>query len=445
MKDRLLFLLTIAVESVLVNKLRGFLTALGVVFGVAAVIAMLAIGSGAKKFILDQMRLIGTNNIVFTHQSPEDNKGNQDAEETATTTAGNETELKPWAPGMSKRDIEVINSIPSVELVSPEIIRQTKAIYNGKILDIRCVGVLNAFFELNQLTTYKGSFFTNEHLLHAVPVCVIGKNVETKLFSGKDPIGQSIKCGNNYFTIVGVLEKRIATKETLSSLGLRDLNSDIFIPLDVSLIRFGDRSQIHQDDLENENDQQEEGNAEVHQIDRLVIRVNESKYLQSTADVIARMLKRRHDGKVDFAMEIPELLLKQEQKTQDIFNLVLAVIAGISLLVGGIGIMNIMLASVYERIKEIGLRRAIGATQKDIIMQFLFEAILVSTIGGIIGVFLGVAAAKAISTAAEIPTIISWWSIVLSFGVAASIGLAFGIFPARKAAMLDPMEALRTD
>lgn len=131
MKDRLLFLLTIAVESVLVNKLRGFLTALGVVFGVAAVIAMLAIGSGAKKFILDQMRLIGTNNIVFNHKSPDDSKGNQDAEETATTTAGSETKLKPWAPGMSKRDIEVINSIPSVELVSPEIIRQTKAIYNG--------------------------------------------------------------------------------------------------------------------------------------------------------------------------------------------------------------------------------------------------------------------------------------------------------------------------
>jgi putative ABC transport system permease protein len=278
-----------------------------------------------------------------------------------------------------------------------------------------------------------------------MPVCVIGKNVETKLFSGRDPVGQSIKCGNNYFTIIGVLEKRIATKETLTSLGLRDLNSDIFIPLDVSLIRFGDRSQIRSDDLGQQGRQNNDEKAEVHQIDRLVVRVNESKYLQSTADVIARMLKRRHDGKVDFSMEIPELLLKQEQKTQDIFNLVLAVIAGISLLVGGIGIMNIMLASVYERIKEIGLRRAIGATRRDIVMQFLFEAILVSTIGGIIGVFLGVGAAKAISTAAEIPTIISWWSIVLSFGVAASIGLTFGIFPARKAAMLDPMEALRTD
>jgi putative ABC transport system permease protein len=173
--------------------------------------------------------------------------------------------------------------------------------------------------------------------------------------------------------------------------------------------------------------------------------VNESKYLQPTADVIARMLKRRHAGQVDFSMEIPELLLQQEQKTQDIFNLVLAVIAGISLLVGGIGIMNIMLASVYERIKEIGLRRAIGATQKDIVTQFLFEAVLVSAIGGIIGVVLGILAAKAIATTAEIPTIISWWSVLLSFGVAASIGLAFGIFPAQKASKLDPIEALRTE
>lgn len=162
------------------------------------------------------------------------------------------------------------------------------------------------------------------------------------------------------------------------------------------------------------------------------MRVNDSKYLQPTADVIARLLKRRHEGQVDFNMEIPELLLQQEQKTQDIFNLVLAVIAGISLLVGGIGIMNIMLASVYERIKEIGLRRALGATHQDIVIQFLIEAVLVSTIGGLMGVFLGIAAASAISTAAEIPTIISWWSIVLSFGVAASIGLAFGIFPRRK-------------
>src|SRR5688572_4200036 len=177
MKERLLFLFNIAVQSVLVNKLRGILTALGVVFGVAAVIAMLAIGSGAKKFILDQMRLIGTNNIVFTHKAPDKNTGEEVEEETTTSTQSNESDLKTWAPGMSKKDIDVIKSIASVDLVSPEIIRQTKAIYNGKILDIRCVGVTNSFFELNRLETYKGTLFTEEHLRSALPVCVIGKNV----------------------------------------------------------------------------------------------------------------------------------------------------------------------------------------------------------------------------------------------------------------------------
>lgn len=443
MKERYIFLIRIAVQSVLVNKLRGILTALGVVFGVAAVIAMLAIGTGAKQFILDQMRLIGTNNIVFTHKAMDKGSGDDVTEEATTTNAGNENKLAPFSPGMSKRDVDVIRTLPSVDLVSPEIIRKTKALYNGKILEIRCVGVTNSFFDLNQLATYKGTTFTEEHLNNALPVCVIGKNVETKLFSGRDPVGQSIKCGNNYFTIIGVLEKRNASKETLVSLGLRDLNSDVFIPLDVSLIRFGDRSIIRGDDLGRRGRGEEE--TEMQQIDRLVIRVSDSKYLQSTADVMARLLKRRHGGQVDFDMEIPELLLQQEQKTQDIFNLVLAVIAGISLLVGGIGIMNIMLASVYERIKEIGLRRALGATHQDIIFQFLVEAVLVSAIGGLLGVVLGMAAASAISTAAEIPTIISWWSIVLSFGVAATIGLVFGIFPAQKAAKLDPIEALRTD
>ena len=421
------------------------LTALGVIFGVAAVIAMLAIGSGAKKFLLDQMRLIGTNNIVFTHSGKDSGNDVKSEEDASAVTASNDTELETWYPGMSKSDLVAILHIPSVEILSPEIIRETKLIYNGKILDVRCVGVTNTFFELNQLTTSKGHFFSDEQFINNKPVCIIGKNVETKLFNGRDPIGQSIKCGNNYFTVVAVLEKRVATKETLTSLGLRDLNSDIFIPIDVSLIRFGDRSQIRGEDLGERGRQNAGDNEEVQQIDRLVVRVNESRYLQSTADVIARMLKRRHSGQVDFSMEIPELLLQQEQKTQDIFNLVLAVIAGISLLVGGIGIMNIMLASVYERIKEIGLRRAIGATSKDIVIQFLFEAVLVSIIGGILGILLGVVAAKAISTTADIPTIISWWSILLSFGVAASIGLVFGIFPAKKAAHLDPIEALRTE
>jgi len=443
--ERYFFLFRVAFESVLINKLRGMLTALGIVFGVAAVIAMLAIGSGAKRYLLDQMRLVGTNNIVFTHLSLEKKKDADEQKETTATAANNNSKLETWAPGMSLGDLYAIEQIPTVELMSPEIIRQTKTIFNGKILDARCIGVQNSFFELNQLTLSRGDLFSQEQILNNKPVCVIGKSVEAKLFSGKDPIGETIKCGNYYFTVIGVLEKRIITKETLTSLGLRDLNSDIYIPLGVSLVRFGDRSTIRKEFLGRRGQNMRNDKVEMQQIDKLVVRVKETKYLQSTADVIARMMKRRHGGQLDFSMEIPELLIKQEQKTQDIFNLVLAVIAGISLLVGGIGIMNIMLASIYERIKEIGLRRAIGATNKDIETQLLFEAVLVSIVGGLIGIVLGIIAAKAISTTAEIPTIISWWSIVLSFGVAAAIGLIFGIFPARKAAKLDPIEALRTE
>ena len=430
----------------LINKLRGMLTALGIVFGVAAVIAMLAIGSGAKRYLLDQMRLVGTNNIVFTHKSLDKKPGatEETEEDSDASAASNDSKLETWAPGMSTGDLHAIKQIPTVELLSPEIIRQTKMIYNGKILDARCVGVENTFFEINQLGVSRGDLFSKEHFVLNKPVCLIGKNIETKLFNGKDPIGEVLKCGNHYFTVIGVLEKRVTTKETLSSLGLRDLNSDVYIPLGVSLMRFGDRAKIRKEFL-GERGQWNRDKVEMQQIDKLTVRVKDSKYLQSTADVIARMMKRRHDGQIDFNMEIPELLIRQEQKTQDIFNLVLAVIAGISLLVGGIGIMNIMLASIYERIKEIGLRRAIGATNKDIVMQLLFEAVLVSIVGGLIGVILGIGAAKAIATTAEIPTIISWWSIALSFGVAASIGLIFGIFPARKAAQLDPIEALRTE
>ncbi len=442
--NRNVFNFRIAFESVLVNKLRGFLTALGIVFGVAAVIAMLAIGSGAKKFILDQMKLIGTNNIVFEQKSPEDSSTSTEGDTEAEMTAGNDNDLQTWAPGISINDVEAIEStIKSIELLSPEVTNQTKAIYSGKIIDVRVTGVRNSFFEINNLNTSKGKLFTEEHFRQRKSVCVIGKDLETRLFGGSSGLGKSIKCGNNYFKVIGILERRIASRDALNALGLSDYNTQIFVPLEVALMRFGDRSRITSSDVGRNSDDDNE--SPMNQIDRLVVRVEDSEYLQATADVIGRMLRRRHFDQVDFNVEIPELLLQQEQKTQDIFNLVLAVIAGISLLVGGIGIMNIMLASVYERIKEIGLRRSLGATSQDIIKQFLFEAMLVSIIGGLLGIMLGVGAARIISSAADIPTLISWWSIVLSFGVAASIGLIFGIVPARKAANLDPIHALRSD
>jgi putative ABC transport system permease protein len=188
-----------------------------------------------------------------------------------------------------------------------------------------------------------------------------------------------------------------------------------------------------------------EDDANYHQLDRIVVQVDESENLTATTDILTKMLNRRHLGVEDFQITVPELLLKQEQRTKDIFNIVLGAIAGISLLVGGIGIMNIMLASVMERIREIGVRRSVGATKRDIIFQFLSEATLISISGGLFGIFLGVIMARTIMETTDILTIVSAWSIVISFGVAASVGIVFGYLPARKAAQQDPVTSLRHD
>tara|TARA_B100000609_G_C17041668_1_gene344140 strand:- start:42 stop:743 length:702 start_codon:yes stop_codon:yes gene_type:complete len=230
---------------------------------------------------------------------------------------------------------------------------------------------------------------------------------------------------------------------------------DVYIPLQTMLVRYRNRSLITTEMLRqanqpgNRNNNNEESTAEAqerknyHQLDRLVVQVDETSLMTPTADIVSRMLRRRHFDVVDFEVEIPELLLKQQQRTNDIFNYVLGAIAGISLLVGGIGIMNIMLASVLERIKEIGLRLSLGAKKQDIVNQFLFEAIMISVTGGLIGVILGILIAYTVSAFAEIPTVVTISSIALSFGVAATVGLIFGIAPARKAASQDPIQSLR--
>jgi putative ABC transport system permease protein len=441
MRQRMIFNFFLALEGIGANKLRSFLTALGIVFGVAAVIAMLAIGTGAKQSILEQMKLIGANNIVITASTaaPEEEVPQQQS-------GSNREDKKPWSPGLSLADAQAIaRSLPTVEKISPEVVLPTTIVQSGKQQKGRCVGVTNDFFELNKLSLYRGVLFHAEHLEGGRPVCIIGKSIQTRFFPLEDPVGQQIKCGNTWLTIIGVLDRRVASKESLERLGLRDYNSDIYIPITTALLRFKNRGAITRDKIGRGSGDQRATEENYHQLDRIVVRVEASNTLAPSADFIARQLKRRHRDLADFQIEVPELLIEQEQKTQETFNLVLAVIACISLLVGGIGIMNIMLASVLERIKEIGVRRSIGANQQDIVLQFLFEAIFISLIGGLIGILLGVLAAVAIAAYAEIPTIVSAWSVILSFGVAAAVGLAFGIFPARKAARQDPIKALRTD
>jgi putative ABC transport system permease protein len=442
--QRVLFNFLLALEAVSANKLRSFLTALGIIFGVGAVIAMLAIGAGAKQAILDQMKLIGTNNIVIAAADARTEGEGEESSESSGEEQG-EGEEQPYSPGLSMSDVSAIQTVlPTVEAISPEVIMPISIVRAGRQQKGRCVGVDNAFFELNGLEIGQGRLFQDRHLETGAAVCIIGKEIQLRFFSEASPVGKKIKCGKTWLTVIGVLEKRQASSESLARLGIRDYNSDIYVPVQTALIRFRDRSRISQEDIGNRGGNNNDKESH-HQLDRMVVRVEDSKQLRASADVIARMLKRRHLGIIDVEIEVPELLLEQEQNTQETFNLVLAVIAGISLLVGGIGIMNIMLASVLERIKEIGVRRSLGANRRDIVLQFLFEAVFISLIGGLIGVLLGVIAARSIAAYAEIPTVVSIWSIVLSFGVAASVGLVFGIFPAQKAAQQDPIKALRSD
>jgi putative ABC transport system permease protein len=453
--QRTIFNFILAVEGVLTNILRSVLTALGIVFGVAAVIAMLAIGTGAKQALLDQMKLIGTNNIVINSVVLKEGEAGEDTANTASASSGGSNKpgkegKRPWSPGLTLEDIKAIEKVlPGVDKVSPEVVEQTNLVQGGKTGKAKVVGITNTFFELNNLGLATGDFFHKDHIEGGKPVCIIGQTVQTKYFPETEPIGQWIKCGTSWFKIIGVLEKRIASKESLENLGIRDYNADVYVPVTSAMLRIKNRARITADKIKQndfgEGDGQKKEDENYHQLDKVVVRLHDAGTLEVSAQVIAKILKRRHKNLLDFEVEVPELLLQQQQKTQDIFNSVLAAIAGISLLVGGIGIMNIMLASVMERIKEIGVRRSLGAKENDIILQFLFEAIIISLIGGILGVGLGILAAIIVSKSSEIPTMVSSWSIALSFGVAATIGLVFGLFPARKAAKQDPIKALRIE
>ncbi len=452
MNERLLANLYIAIEAVVANRVRSILTALGIIFGVAAVIAMLAIGNGAQQEILEQIKLVGVNNIVIEPIVEQTEEKVDEAFEVG--------QKKPkFSPGLTMRDVDAIKKVvPGVATVSPEIVIDTYLIKRGIRRSAKLVGVEPSYFNISNFELAEGDMFNQEHLLKGSPVCIIGKSIKSKFFPTEDPIGKTIKCGNNWLTVIGVLKERLISESSISNLGIRDYNMDVYTPLQTVLIRYENRDLVTQSMIQGANrgsfgrvviiggGGSEEGEAKAvnyHQLDRLVVQVGETEMLNPTADVLSRLLARRHFDVVDFEIEIPELLLKQQQRTNDIFNYVLGAIAGISLLVGGIGIMNIMLASVLERIKEIGLRLSLGAKKNDIINQFLFEAVMISVTGGIIGILLGVTLAYVVAEVAEIPTIVSFSSIVLSFGVAATVGLIFGIAPARKAAKQDPISSLR--
>jgi len=451
--QRLLANLSIAISAVITNKVRSLLTALGIIFGVAAVIAMLAIGNGAQQEILDQIKLVGVNNIVIKPIV-------EQKEEKVEEQGGGKNEKKKFSPGLTIRDVQSISSIiPGLNKISPEVSLDTYVIRNGYRRSAKLVGVNPSYFEIYNFRLTDGQQFGAEHKRLGAPVCIIGYGIKSKFFPVDNPIGKSIKVGQHWLTIIGVLEERKVSSNSISKLGIRDFNMDVYTPLESMLIRYRDRDKITTEALRlaaqrsrgniqedpNQSAEQQAEKKNYHQLDRLVIQVDQTNMLEPIAEILQRMLQRKHYDVIDYEIEIPELLLKQQQRTNDIFNYVLGAIAGISLLVGGIGIMNIMLASVLERTREIGIRMALGAQKKDIVMQFLFEAVLISLTGGVMGVILGVSGAYLVDKLADIHTIVSGVSIFLSFVLASAVGLIFGISPARKAAHKNPIECLRHD
>jgi putative ABC transport system permease protein len=453
--ERYYYILNIAIEAVFANKFRSFLTALGIIFGVAAVIAMMAIGKGAQQEILEQIKLVGVNNIVIV---PVIEKVPNAADESTQS----KQKLEKYSPGLSLKDAESIKTIiPSVDKVSPEVIYETSIIKDGIRSSATLTGVTPDFFKVYSITLQRGTMFTEDQMEAGNAVCIIGPKISSKFFPDEDPLGKYIKCGSLWLKVVGILENKSTSFTGNEDLGVSNYNVNIFAPLQTILLRYKDRSVITAASIHGSGEESfvffgggfstfssssssdEETNA--NQIDKIVVQVKESLQINATVKVLNEMLKRRHAGVQDFEIKVPELLLKQEQRTKDIFNIVLGAIASISLIVGGIGIMNIMLASVMERIREIGVRRATGATRREIVLQFLSEATLISITGGMIGIILGISISKIIMKVTDILTIISPLSIVVSFGVSVAVGILFGYMPAKRAAEQDPVESLRHD
>jgi putative ABC transport system permease protein len=446
----------IAVESIVSNKLKSMLTALGIIFGVAAVIAMLAIGKGAKQEIMEQMKMVGVNNILI----------NPIVQDNSSSSEEGEKQSKKFSRGLNMLDVEAIKeTLPSVKRISPEISFNSTAMMNGVKYTAKLVGVSNDYFHLYNLPLVSGAFFNAYQEENGIQVCIIGANIRSKFFSKIDPLGQYIKFNGIWLKVIGVLQKTTVSLTGFEEKGVNVYNDNIYIPIQTMLLRYQNRALVNTKLVSeasssvmvmggmggggmarivmSSSDASSNAETNYNQLDRIVVQVNETEQLNPSTEILSRMLTRRHTGVKDFEITVPELLLKQQQRTKDIFNIVLGAIASISLIVGGIGIMNIMFASVMERIKEIGTRMAIGAKKMDIVVQFLSEAVLISVSGGFIGIFFGVIMAKLIEQIAGIMTIVSFMSVFIAFGVSAAVGIIFGYSPAKRASERDPIESLR--
>jgi len=402
-------------------KLRSGLTMLGMVFGVAAVISMLAIGEGSRKQALEQIEKLGIKNIVVWSRKP--------PEQTKVST---QEESYIVAYGLTFKDLEIIKVIvPKVKRVIAGRDARQDAWVGRRTMTTRVLGTEPGYADVMNFRPQEGRFIMPLDIQQQSQVAVITQGVRRQLFPLEDPIGKWIRVGSNTFEVVGVMEPR---GEGATAFSPSDLDRDIYIPLSTALAAFGLVS------IRRQTGSQEAVRLE---LDEIVIEVASSEDVPEIAKVIRGLIEKNHE-KEDYVIKVPLDLLLQKEREKRIWNVVMGSIAGVSLLVGGIGIMNIMLASVTERTREIGIRRALGAKRRDIIQQFLVETVVLAIVGGLTGIFIGVFGAQTVSFyAADYPTIVSSWSVLLSFGISAAVGVIFGIYPAWKAAYMDPIEALR--
>jgi putative ABC transport system permease protein len=406
--------ITMGLSSLLVHKLRSGLTMLGMIFGVGAVVAMLAITAGVEKEMISYIDLLGVNNIIIEAKEAVDR---------------NELQARRQvSPGLTFRDFRAISeNVQGIEALTPrKRFKPTKILPKTAQEPPLLIGVAPNYLQINSLKVTEGRFFSEEDNSKSATVCVLGESAKVNLLGYDNAVGKYVKVNDVWLQVVGILAQQATADSDVEGLEVVNRNNLVIAPLNTVMRRFEDNNSYLKDE-----------------IDGIYIKVKSDIDSVDTANVVGAILANTHKDAGDFTVTVPAGLLEQRRRTQAIFSIVMICIAGISLLVGGIGIMNIMLATVLERTREIGIRRAIGARQADIVRQFLTEAVMISIMGGLIGIAFGFTLSKVIAAAAGWSTVVTTASIAVAFGVSVGIGLLFGIYPAVQAAKLDPIEAIR--
>jgi putative ABC transport system permease protein len=437
--SRFIRTLSAGVKSLLLHKLRSALAVLGITIGVSAVIWLVAMGEGVSYQAQQQIKDLGAHNVIVRSVKPPEKSD------------GRRGLFVRY--GLLREDFQrILATVPSIKCATPlrEVRKEVRNL--DSVADVRLVGCTPAYFPMNHLQSARGRFLTDLDQSHCDNVCVLGDQTAIKLFGHQDPLGKSIRIGLDFYLVVGVTRERLPTEQIGGGLPARDYNSEVCIPLDTFRARVGDHI------LTGRSGGIE---GEIVQLSQVTLTVSDLGQVEQTAQAVRTLLEQSH-RQLDYSIVVPKQLLRQAEIFQLMFRVLSVLIAGISLLVGGIGIMNIMLATVTERTREIGLRRALGARRSDIVRQFLSETVVLSTVGGLLGVAGGflcrpstralhwtmdaifpVLAQELPASIRELEPRIAWWSVAVAFGVSILVGVAFGLYPARRAAMLDPIEALR--